>query len=126
MKAKRNIFFILCALFVFYTTSSSLQLSKKTNTSVALKVFTVSENDSDSEKDHSIASIKEYGGFVVKGNENTFSGFQILQNSKKHLSTNLALESTNFLCAFYSSYCHKRINSIHQNPFYISYHRLTI
>ena len=126
MKAKRNIFFVLCAMLVFVTANSSLQLSKQTNPLSDIKVFTVSENELDVEKDHSIASIKEYGGFVVKGNENTFSGFQNLQNSKKHLSTNLALTSTNFLSAFYSSYSHKRINSIQHNPFYISYHRLTI
>ena len=107
--------------------ANSLSVYSKQTTIVELvKVFSVSEKKASSEERESISSISEFGGFIVKGNENTFSGFQNLQQSKKHLATNLALKSTNFLSAFYSTYCHDRINGIHQNPFYISYHRLTI
>ena len=113
-------------MLVLLSANSLGVYSKQANVAEPVKVFSVSEKKASSEESKSISSINEFDGIIVKGNENTFSGFQNFQQTKKHLTTNLALRTTNFLSAFYSTYCHKRINSVHQNPFYISYHRLTI
>ena len=126
MIVKRNLFFTLFSLLVFLTANSSGILSKHISSPEPVKIFCVSEKNAASGDNETISSINELSGFLVKGNEGSYSGFQNLQNSKKYLATNLALRTTNSFIAFYSSYCHKRTNSVHHTPFYISYHRLTI
>ena len=126
MKAKRTIFFVLCALFVFFTANSSFALANSVPTTEKNSIITVSEKEVDVEKNYAITSIKELGGFIVKGNENVYSGFQHFQNTKKHLITNLATLSTRTFTAYYTTYCQYRENSINAAPFYIAYHRLTI
>jgi hypothetical protein len=126
MIAKRNRFFILLALLVFSATSGFARLSNQLSSTETSKVFVVAEKDANADQNESITSIREFTGFIVKGNENASSGFQNLQNEKKHLTTNLALISTKTFVAFYSTYCQYRINSMNDSPFYIAYHRLTI
>lgn len=126
MIAKRNRLFILLALLVFSVTSSFAMLSEQLSSSQTSKVFVVAEKDVNTDQNQSVTSIREFTGFIVKGNENSSSGFQNLQNEKKYLTTNLALISTKTFVAFYSKYCQYRINSMNDSPFYIVYHRLTI
>jgi hypothetical protein len=126
MSAKKNIFFVLVALLVFSSPINAGILSNQARLLETSKVFTVSEMDTDSEEEQSITSIREFDGFVLKGNESNSSSFQSLQNQKKHLVINLAVLSTRTFTAYYSTYCQCRINSIQDSPYYIAYHRLII
>jgi hypothetical protein len=124
MNIKKNILFILFALFVFASPSNLAANTKSGNNhsvSVGAGVIGAEPGSNDN-----VTSIEGIFQSSLRTHESEHHSFQKLKNGRKvfiNAIFNVSSLSSKFS---HSSYILKRGNGFHRSPFYIAYHRLTI